>query len=339
MGRLALGFCGVALALIIQELGVRLTLPDYNPNNHLRFNPEKPDLPVLGPANGHFRQVKNSGDYNVSVVFNEHGLRDLKDLSTATDKDVILVGDSFAFGWGVEQQDRVSERLEKLIGRRVFNVAVPTDVPGYDKLLRYARARGSAAKDVIILLNMYDDINDYDIAAVKPVVRSEAARPPPGTLFNLNTVKGFLLEHSSLYFLATSVLGRIQWFRAIAVKVGLIVPLSEVHRRDLDRRAVKSTLNSLKKIAETYRVVIMVIPSRGLWIGNNQASERQIHDALILALERSGLNYIDMRRVQERDGNPMRYHFVNDGHWRPVGHELAAKALAWQLLHTTKNLP
>ena len=78
-------------AILIQEWGVRFVLPDFNPNNHVRFEPPTEILPPLGPRNKHLRLVKNSGDYNVSVAFNRHGLRDSKDISVAKKDDVVLL--------------------------------------------------------------------------------------------------------------------------------------------------------------------------------------------------------------------------------------------------------
>ena len=62
--------------LFIQEFVLRFVLPDFNPNHHIRFNKSTDTSPALGVKNATFRLVKNSGDYNVTVRFNEHGFRD-----------------------------------------------------------------------------------------------------------------------------------------------------------------------------------------------------------------------------------------------------------------------
>jgi hypothetical protein len=56
---------------------------------------------ALGPAGAERRLYKNSGDYDVRVRFNRHGLRDQRDIADARPDDVVFVGDSFTFGWGV----------------------------------------------------------------------------------------------------------------------------------------------------------------------------------------------------------------------------------------------
>ena len=66
--------------LFIQEFVLRFVLPDFNPNHHIRFNKATDASPALGVQNATFRLVKNSGDYNVTVRFNEHGFRDTKNI-------------------------------------------------------------------------------------------------------------------------------------------------------------------------------------------------------------------------------------------------------------------
>src|SRR5262245_16628752 len=57
----------------------------------------------IGVPNTFGRQVKNTGDFDVSVAFNHLGFRDSKRIESATDGSLFVVGDSFAFGWGVEE--------------------------------------------------------------------------------------------------------------------------------------------------------------------------------------------------------------------------------------------
>jgi hypothetical protein len=313
---------------VVQEFAVRFALPDFNPNNHLRFNPGNGTLPVLGPRNKMFRLVKNSGDYNVLVTFNQYGLRDSEDVKFAKAEDVIVVGDSFAFGWGVKESERVSEQLEQRLGRKVYNIATPNDVTGYGKLLNYAKFIGAKAENVVVLFNMYDDINDYDTALtpVSPLALSK--RVESSSQWNLRLVKEFLLANSSLYFLTTSVITQTDWLRRIALKLGLVVPLSAMGKRSISKQSIASTINHLKKITRGINSIVLLVPNRGIWIGNNQTHERKIHRQFVSALTKEKIRFLDMRTILEREGNPMRYHFDNDGHWRPLGHHLAASALA-----------
>ena len=318
----------LAGALLVQEYAVRLALPAFDPAGHLRFAAPVGDLPALGPRNETHRLVKNSGDYDVTVQFNRHGLRDRRDIAQATEEDIVVVGDSFAFGWGVEADERFSRVLEARTGRRVFNVSAPADIDGYEKLLDYATAQGAKIGSVVIALNMTDDLQDYDAPKPQPAAAPSATRPPG---LGLRQVKEFLLGNSALYFMVTSLVQRVGWLREILVRTGLIIPLSQVSRRDIDTGVIRSTARRLAALARRFDITVLVIPNRGLWLGSQRDNESRIHDELIAALRAAGLRLIDMRPIQEKDGAPMRYHFVNDGHWRPIGHVLAGEALARQL--------
>ena len=323
-------FLALGVALVLQEFAVRLALPVFDPAGHLRFARSTGDLPALGPPGEVHRLVKNSGDDDVAVRFNRHGLRDVKDIADAVADDILLVGDSCAFGWGVKEADRLSERLQKRIGRRVFNVAMPADIDGYEKLIGFAERRGGHVGNVILVLNMTDDLRDYDAPkAAAAATATEGAAPVRG--IRLGEIKEFLLAHSAFYFLATSLITQVEWLRAIALRAGLIVPLEQIAKRAVDGAVIDSTARRVARLARRFRTTIVIAPMRGLWIGANTENERRIHERFIDRLGALGLDIIDMRPLQERGGKPMEYHFTNDGHWNPSGHALAAGALAARL--------
>ncbi len=323
----------LTLAVIIQEFAVRLAMPAYDPTNHVRFVRAAKDVPPLGPAGEVHRLVKNSGDYDVTVRFNRHGFRDSKDLANATAEDFFLVGDSFAFGWGVEEDERVSEQLQARIGRRVFNVAIPADFDGYAKLLDFAKRKGAPVRNVIVVVNMTDDLKDYDARKKQPRARATEGAGGRGRGVGLRQIKEFLLTHSSLYFLATSLVHRVRWLKELAVEVGLIVPLDQVPKRAITPQIIESSARRLARLAAHYRTVVVVVPIRSLWIGAGRENERQIHERFVTWLRALGIDVVDMRPVLESGGDPMKYHFANDGHWNPFGHALAAAALAAGIAH------
>src|SRR5262249_7665883 len=147
----------------------------------------------IGPRGAVLRQTKNTGDYDVEVRFNDLGFRDEKLLATATNAALFVVGDSFAFGWGVSAKDRFSERLEVILNRQVFNIAVPgTDLNGYYRLIRYAEKNGVAVKNVILSVTMENDIHAYDDHL--PAVSSRSLHTAVLAPFNLAVIKRYLAE-------------------------------------------------------------------------------------------------------------------------------------------------
>jgi len=135
---------GLIAGLGLAEGVVRLASPALAPSRRVEFTHPKGPL-LLARPDTQARQISEGGEFDVSVRINSHGLRDPNDVATAGADDIVVVGDAFAWGWGVEAQDRFSDRLQILSGRRTFNLATPTDIEGYAALLAYAARLGSRA--------------------------------------------------------------------------------------------------------------------------------------------------------------------------------------------------
>lgn len=65
-----------------------------------------------------------SKEFSVEITTNSQGFRD--DERSLDSPQVLVLGDSTAFGWGVEQKDTFSQILEDEIGQRVLNLGVPS---------------------------------------------------------------------------------------------------------------------------------------------------------------------------------------------------------------------
>jgi hypothetical protein len=63
-------------------------------------------------------------EYEVEIQSNSMGLRDDNDSLVAP--EIILLGDSQAMGWGVNQDQTIEAILEKTTGRKVLNAAIPS---------------------------------------------------------------------------------------------------------------------------------------------------------------------------------------------------------------------
>ena len=114
-----------AVALGLVEGLTRLLFPAFDPSGRFEFRHRVGPL-HLGQPGVTQRQIKNTGDYDVAVAINRHGLRDARDIAGATPDDLVVVGDSFAWGWGVQATERVSDQLQSLTNKRVYNCLLYT---------------------------------------------------------------------------------------------------------------------------------------------------------------------------------------------------------------------
>jgi hypothetical protein len=319
----------VALSLLLFELLVRLIFPVYDPSGYLTIE-RLPDGTEIGPPGAVLRQVKNTGDYDVEVRFNDLGFRDEKPFKIITKADLFVVGDSFAFGWGVRARDRFSDRLEAILNRPVFNIAIPgTDFDGYYRLIRYAEKKGAAVRNVILSVTMENDLHVYE--AHLPQASTLALHTTDLAPLNFASTKRYLAEHSALYVLFTHAVHQTTWLRAIAVRLGLVIPnLEGIGDENLSAEALSTSALRLHQIARERNVIVIIIPSRRLWVGDaaRRSQAASVHARFVHILKESGMQVVDMRDRLESGGNPLSYHFRNDGHWNEAGHRLAAEALA-----------
>jgi hypothetical protein len=306
------------LGLALAEGLTRLLLPAFDPSGQFDFSHHVGDL-VLGPPGTEARQIKNTGDFDVLVRINRHGLRDDKDIATATDADIVVVGDSVAWGWGVEPRERFSDLVQAKTGKRSFNLSAPTDIEGYAALLAYARSLGARIGQVVVGVSMETDLRDYTAPSVAG----------PGSGFDL---KDWLARHSAAYVLLTTVVHHTPWLRDAAVRMGLVVPnLEGIARHEDDPAVVEASADRLQAMARQYRLLVVLIPSRALWVGDNRAVEDRLHRTFVAALRSRDIDVLDLRPFFEAGGAPLGYHFANDGHWSPRGHRLAAEAISQHL--------
>src|SRR5262245_32572810 len=327
VGNLTLAILSIVLSLVLLEVLVRASFPMYDPSGQVKFD-RLPDGTPIGPPGAVFRQTKNSGDYDVEIRFNDWGLRDEKPLTSAKEGALFVVGDSFAFGWGVNLGDRFSNRLQTILNRPVFNIAMGAgDLKGYNTLVRYAEANGVAVKELIISVTMENDLHVYDGRASRdsgPILDSTVM--PRLILFKLNA---YLTSKSALYVSFLHAVHQRPWLHDIAVQISLIRPnLEGIGDENVSTEAMASSARRLLELAGKRNVVILIIPSRRLWVGETarRAQAARVHAGFVDNLRASGMSVVDMRDRLEASGNPLSYHFSNDGHWNEAGHRVAAEA-------------
>jgi hypothetical protein len=83
-----------------------------------RYDPEL--LYTLRPGRFTFTNIEYATPYEVNSL----GVRD--DEASLMQPEIVVAGDSYAMGWGVEQDAAFPQVIERKTGRRVLNAAVPS---------------------------------------------------------------------------------------------------------------------------------------------------------------------------------------------------------------------
>jgi len=299
-------------------------LPYYNPARQIACREVRigEECVYFGFPNETLNQGTPKGDYDVTVKFNKYGFRDDKDLRDSNGRDWFVVGDSFAIGWGVDKDSHYSSLLEGLTGRRFFNIAIPNDFAGYAALLKYAENHGARIDNLIVSVCMENDLRDYWAKPPHSVII-----PSEGTV---RKVQRWLRQRSALYVFLSYKLQENRRLRHFFENIGIARRIDGelLPANLLSDDAIASSADYLVELTGGYRnVVVLIIPSRGLWAGKYQDIEKRVHGKFIALLDAKSVKVLDLRPIFEATGRPMAFTYESDPHWNEDGHRLAAQAL------------
>lgn len=165
---LLVGSAVVALALV--EVALRFT--GRFPIPPARVTTERPEMYEAYPPYGYRLRPSRTMTYSyprqnprqLTVHANRHGFRGARELDEADARTrILVVGDSFVFGEGVEESERFTDRIEAAEpGWRVDNLGMTGFGP--DLMLRAFQAVGLGLKPDVVVLAIYTD----DFRRVRP---------------------------------------------------------------------------------------------------------------------------------------------------------------------------
>ena len=321
---MAVFFVSVIICFIILEIAVRKLFPAFNPSYMWRSR--NYDGVILGIKNSTFRHKHPLGDFDINIKINKYGFRDEKDISKSTPNDLLVVGDSFSFGHGVEEDKRYSNLLEKMIGIPVYNISIPVEIDGYAALVRYAKQNGAKMDNLIITICMENDLIDYE--KKESYYKSKAYENK-----KFKSFKKFLRKNSAFFNMINYLIVNNETLYKLAIKLGLLSHYRDfIRKNEYSEKIILSSVNKLLEITQQFdNVTVIVIPSRALWVGDNQETELKIHNRFCELLRENQLDIIDLRLIYEEGDDPFQYLFEHDGHWSEKGHLKVAEILSKHL--------
>lgn len=318
---------GLGIALLLVEGLVRLAFDEpvqprytYDPGYGVRANMPNVDTRHYVP-----------GDYDVRITSNSAGMRGQREYAVekpAGVRRVLMLGDSFVYGYGVEDDQVVSALLEDRLNAldrgaprwEVVNLAV-SGFGQAEELVTW-HARGAAyAPDVVLLFYFENDIgnnavaNLYAVGADGTLVRA-APEFLPGIrtqeiLYSIAPIR-WLFEHSEAWNLVRNRLSGV-------VQNTLLREQGLEKFNDTSEKGTSLTRALLRQLVADVRAagarpVIVVIPDR-----KEMSSTFPLPAEEVAAL---GVELLDGRDYLVRAD-----YYDRDSHWRPSGHEKTAERL------------
>jgi len=355
------------LCLLALEAAVRI----IEPKKVLREDFERGD-PVF-----HHRFIPNaSGSYkslefNVSYSINAIGLRD-REISwnkPEGTKRVLLLGDSFTEGNGVEAEDAFPARLQALVDAANLSTrweVINAGEGSYSPLLEYLLLKKQLVdlEPDLVILNLdlsdaYDDIQytklvTFDASGEPMAVPAEPERKPgPWYVEAIYSLKDFLKDHTRLYNLFRRHVAPLLTARPDAsgdIRVDKYAMIRDGYDPK-DGRDWSLTFGYIERIRDVLRV-------RGvpLWLTvypyAHQVSPREWNEGRVFWSFQQNRVYTTAPQKQveefgrskgipvinmtddflERSKKEFPLYFAYDGHFLPAGHAVAAEAIFRELL-------
>ncbi len=264
---------------------------------HAQYDPEL--FYTLRPGGARF----TSREFDTRLEVNSAGLRD--DEASLVAPEIIVLGDSYAMGWGVEQQESFPQVLERLSGRSVLNAGVSSYGTAREMIL-LDRLDTSALAYLIVQYHDSDAAENWLLSA-----RSGDLPISPPEVYR-HTVE----SHAN----RSSFFGHYAWLalrRAFSTREGAPSEASG------GQRDAKLFLNALTTAGqappEGTRLIVLEIAEApgdfGRWL--RAGARRPSQPAFVREL-----------RLLELEGELGPEHFYTlDDHLRPSGHERIAEAI------------
>jgi hypothetical protein len=339
-GRLVATVVGLLLLVVVSEGVLRVAMPHWQDFYSARFM-QMEAVPKFGAIatglpsfDGYFAQ--NNGDFRVQIKINKFGLRNPEPIESAN-KRIWFIGDSMAFGWGVEQKEMYSTAVKGRLGKLTYNVASPgTNVCGYQALTA-RMPKTVKPRAVIVGLILENDIKAYNCtneAKISLKNLRDKSNQSDRTLSWFG-MKRMLTGTSALYNFTAVALKRVNFIREALTTIGIIRKVDTYSQRfpeDDLAIVVEKTVQELSVLKNMFSpetpFAVLVAPARFELI-NDDPFYKRLRVSIIERLKSEKIAFVDPYKNFKQAGYEQ-IHFVHDGHWTAFGHKLAAEeAVKW----------
>ncbi len=352
---LALGL-GLLAACGMAELLLRAFGYGRNYTNPMSsfFEPDS-ELGCHGKANfvGRFRRA----DFDALVEHDEYGFRcSTSPIDQAARHDVYVLGDSFVWGYGVGQQDLLTNQMaQRLSGLRVHNLGLigAGTVQEYLIFQKHVVDRLRPGDTVVLVFfgnDFGDNVGLHGNGRVYATIdRGQVSLVAPRPASAMQQWKSWMKDRSYLFNLVTYCADCFQDGRCmknLPQRTTRHLPSPEKIEADSCdiSPAVQITRHyvlALKDACRAKQVHFLVVNVPGqAELGEDDVTStsdlclseeiacRQAFERMVSALAVDTVDLMTPMLAAKRTGRFERLTFAHDFHWNPVGHTIAAETIA-----------
>ena len=328
-------FISCIVILFLTEFLARMFIPSLTPDREERSKFWRYDSLIgwshIPGQTGRF----NHRDFSVAVRINKEGLRDREYSFIRNEKKrMLILGDSFGWGFGVEEDDRFSEIIEKSNAHwEIINASVSGY--GTDQEYIYLKDRGiNFHPDVVLVLfNVSDFTNNTQKEQYwynKPYFVLENNNL---VLRNIPVPKPIIKKRIQCYLYGRTYLG-------VCIQKAKQILSNSISQR---RKNIQKSIDSEKSNENQYTYEM----TKTLIIAMNRfCSDQNIKFVLVSTpMDSASVSFFEKMACSENISylkldsyhslSNDDTHFKHDGHWNRLGNKIAAEAIN-DFLHKNK---
>ena len=328
--RLVLIFLALPVVFTVMEIGIRFVIPQPLAPTLYRFHPiysffVEPDNKVIA----------ENPDYKISLNINSSGFRGKEfDLNNGN-RNVLVLGDSYAFGSGVEDNETFPALLEEKLRNNgapvnILNTAVPAW--GTTQKLLFLQREGKNYDPILVLWEFCetDFLHNLQFGLHEVVNDSLVYFPPSPSsrdrirrYTNFIPFYGWLVQRSHTVSLVRRII-------LLAMNKNSLEENEKIAGHNIRTDSslekwilLKELTKEMLKTSEEMNIPLLpvFIPSGGREI--QKQGYNPVVDSLLNLFDDKKIPYIDFTYL----GFSSEMRFASDGHWRPKAHALAADSL------------
>jgi hypothetical protein len=346
-------FLEVALLIVCQFGTLPIHVPTYNFTNINSFWVDSnPHYGSQHPANSEIMLAKSC--FSISMKSNSYGFRDKERKKSSSQKRVVVLGDSFVEGYGVEQQRRFTDLLEQRTGIPHLNFGISGNFGSTQYWQAYEHVASEFDHDAVIvcLLPANDFIDDdYEIGKLglkeryRPYLIGEfpnyelihynndalATTPQPLQEYSLKRFLGnFTYSYNVALYIKSSLLPRVSAFNSNEIS---LLPFEDkpsyfnFSAEHINR--MKYALLKIKEKAGEKPIIVCSIPNGEELFAKSDLQNSHLGDELSVFCAENNMEYLNLLELQQQYNQPVQQQlFLScDGHWSELGNSYTAKEI------------
>jgi hypothetical protein len=315
--------------------------PSSRPTYHLNYNmfwaDVNPSFGVWHRPNGHF--YHQLGCFSVEYTTNSYGARDVERSLHSTQPRTVMLGDSFIEGFGLPDQERASNILERDTGREFLNFGTGGDFSPLQYALLY-KTLASKFDHTQVLVGVLPD-NDFYEMDPSWGKRAEPDRYRPYYADDLSVmylghfnpkageglwdhVEAWMRAYMASYHVGQYVVSRFYWRRRWAYS-------GYNDYTDTDLTRLKTALLDIKSTADAHgaEMAVFLIPRANDFKRLHAAGADRLGPVMESWGRQVGIPVKDLlpEMNAQSNGDYISYFHSCDGHWSTRGSAVAAKVL------------